>query len=76
MPATCFNRLLRSAGVIAAALACELAPLSQAWLRYGASQRFRSDLYALVGYKCDTRRTRTAAGVGVLHSCAALELAC
>ena len=49
MPATCFSGLPRGAGVVAQRCRLSLQPLSEAWLRYGASQRFRSDLYALVG---------------------------
>ena len=36
MPATCFSRLPRSAGAIAAALACELAAALRGVVRYGA----------------------------------------
>ena len=49
MPATCFNRLLRGAGVIAAALPPELAGALRGVVRYGARPSVRSDLYALVG---------------------------
>ena len=56
MPATCFHRPPRSAGVIAAALACELAAALRGGLRYARFPAFRSDLHALVGYKCMHRR--------------------
>ena len=59
MPATCFAGLPRSAGVIAAALACELAGALRGGLRYARFPAFRSDLYALVGYKCMHRRAAT-----------------
>ena len=40
MPATCFNRLPRSAGVIAQRCLLSLQPLSEAWLRYARFQPF------------------------------------
>ena len=49
MPATCFNRLPRSAGAVAQRCRLSLQGLSETWLRYGARPSVRSDLYALVG---------------------------
>ena len=40
MPATCFNRLLRGAGVIAQRCRLSLQGLSEAWLRYARFQPF------------------------------------
>ena len=72
MPATCFNRLPLGAGAIAQRCRLSLQGLSEAWLRYGVRPALRSDLCALVGYKCNLQAYAHAAGVGVLH-CAALE---
>ena len=53
MPATCFRRV---AGASRLRLAGELAPLSERWCATACVQTVRSDLYALVGYKCMHRR--------------------
>ena len=49
MPATCFNRLPRSAGVIAQRCLLSLQGLSEAWFATARVPASRSDLYALVG---------------------------
>ena len=57
MPATCFNTLPRSAGVIAQRCRLSLQGLSERWLRCARFPAFRSGLYARVRYKCMHRRT-------------------
>ena len=56
MPATCFRGLPRSAGVVAAALACELAAALRAWFALRALSVVRSELCAPEGYECMHRR--------------------
>ena len=56
MPATCFNRLLRSAGVIAQRCVLSLQGLSETWLALRALSAVRSELCAPEGYKCMHRR--------------------
>ena len=58
MPATCFNRLPPSAGVIAQRCLLSLQPLSEAWLRYARFQPFAAS--------CMHRRA-TNACTGVPH---------
>ena len=56
MPATCFDGLPRSAGVIAQRCRLSLQPLSEAWLALRALSAVRSELCAPEGYKCMHRR--------------------
>ena len=72
MPATCFSRLPSSAGAIAAALACELAAALRGVVRYGARPSVSQRLVCTGGLKCNYWRTRTTAGAGASHGCAAL----
>ena len=52
MPATCFDGLPRSAGVIAQRCRLSLQPLSEAWFALRALSAVRSELCAPEGYKC------------------------
>ena len=70
MPATCFRGLPRSAGVVAAALACELAAALRAWFALRALSVVRSELCAPEGYECMHRRAaRRLAPVLALLRC-------
>ena len=72
MPATCFSGPPRSAGAIAAALPPQLAAALTGVVRYGARPSVSQRLVCTGGLKCKYWRTRTAAGVGASHGCAAL----
>ena len=50
---------------VAAALACELAPLSQAWLRYGVRPALRCELCAPEGLQMHAQSCRAASGAAV-----------
>ena len=69
MPATCFGGPPRSAGAIAAALACELAAALRGVVRYGARPNVSQRLVCTGGLQMHAQACRTASGAGV---CAAL----
>ena len=74
MPATCFSRFSRSAGVIAQRCVLSLQPLSVAWLALRALSAVRSELCAPEDYKCMHRRT--ARRLAPVFAAALLEPAC